>query len=406
MELSAIDNIGTGATKVLKNFHKLKQIVKDELTPITYSQSELYKLLKYTDRPIAANTLAKEMITMAEQGYEFKRTHANSYILNRDDCIAVADFIGVKKYRAETDGKAYIVQIQNLKGGVGKSMGTNMLATALVHMPRYLLKDIRVLIVDLDPQSTSTQHNAPENAINEGTYTSIALMCDDADKAEIDQHGIIKNVAHNIDIIPCSTGDGFYADDLDLPETRGNYKYQELLLKRIIEKYETDYDFILLDAGPHMDKVMKNCLWAVNGVYIPVPTTFYDFDSTLNFLSRLPIVMKQLVEDGMDLSKLDFVKPYISKSSNSENQQDKEVYENASIDLAEIFGHENTIKNDLPEEDVYERCAENGGTVFTIKPKDYPGSSAPFKRAKSAAEKWANELITGMMTHHKKRGSN
>lgn len=405
MELTFINNLGTSAAEVLHKFHGLKQDIKDHIAPLTYSQAEMHKLLKHTNRPIAANTLSKEMQIMADNGYEFQRTAANGYILSRADCIAIAEHLGVEKYRHTTNGKAFVFQVGSLKGGVGKSLGTNFIASALINIPKYLLKDMRVLIVDLDPQATSTQHNAPFGSMTESTYTSIAMMCSDVDKIDIQQNGIIRNGKQCIDIIPCSTLDGFYADELDLPETRGENKYQELLFERLIKKFENDYDFILLDAGPHMDKVLKNCLNTINGMYIPVPPTFYDFDSTLNFISRLPTVMKQLVEEGLDLSNLDFIKPYLSMVSTSENAQDKEIYENASTDLYEIFGFENVIKAPLPKEDVYQRCAENGATVFTIKAKDYPGSNDAFKRARDAAELWAKELIDGMISFHKKKGN-
>lgn len=406
MQYAEIKAIGANASNALEMFHEVRTDVKEMFQPLSYSQAEMYSLLRSTNRPIARNTLIEEMANMEAEGYKFSRVGGNDtgpYSLSHSDCIAIADRIGVNKYRVLSNGKAYVCFIQNLKGGVGKSLGTNMLATALVNLPKFLLKDIRVLIIDLDPQATSTQQNYPSNKLDDGVYTSIALMCEETDKEDIALNGI-KHTAHsNIDIIPCSTSDGFYADKINTDEVKGDNAYQELLLKRIINKFEGDYDFILLDAGPHMDSVLKNCLWAANGVYIPVPTTFYNFDSTLRFLQRLPVVFKELVNDGLDLRRLDFIKPYISKAPTSENSQDKEVYANAQSDLNGIFSFNNTIKHDLPEEDVYERCAETGGTVFTIRQKDYAGSREAYKRAKTHAELWAVELIEGMMAHHKQR---
>ncbi|EHA1127108.1 TPA: AAA family ATPase [Vibrio vulnificus] len=405
MTLNEIQRIGTVAGQKLQAMHEIKRDVR-ETTPIrTYSQVELHNMLKSTNRPISRNTLSAELAKMEKLGHTFDRPNGINFSLTQQDCIDVADFLNVEKYRTKTDGKAYVVVNQNLKGGVGKSMGTGLVATALTNMIKYILHDIRVCIIDLDPQATSTQQHTPSARISDGDYTSIALMCDDTDADEIRKFAVAKTENRNVDIIRCGTEDGFYADELDNEEVRGNQHFASLLLERVIKKIECDYDIIFLDAGPHMDKVMKNCLWAANAIYIPVPSTYYNYDSTLRFLERFPIVMKQLVEEGLDLARLDFIKPYLSKVPNNGNAHDKDIYESASADLNDIFTFNSTVKQPLPHEDVYERCAEMQRTIFTMKAKDYPGSNEAFKRALTSAEQWATELIEGIMYYHKKRGS-
>lgn len=192
MELSDVQTLGKRAGESLKILHKVKADVR-EMTPLRhYSQSELTAMLKSTNRPISRNTLSDEMAKMEDSGYEFVRTKADNFSLTQEDCIAVAEHLGVEKYRMRTDGKAYVVIVQNLKGGVGKSLSTGLVATALTNIPKYILADIRVLIIDLDPQGTSTQQHKPTHSLDEGDYTSVVLMCGDTDIEEIKQYAIKK----------------------------------------------------------------------------------------------------------------------------------------------------------------------------------------------------------------------
>ncbi|EGU46082.1 plasmid partition protein A, partial [Vibrio ichthyoenteri ATCC 700023] len=149
--------------------------VKQEVTQKTYSQRELQRLLKFTNRPVAMNTLKDVMINMSEQGIIFPKTSTNQYRLSISDCYKVADYLGVEKYR-DRGWDAFVCILQNLKGGVGKSLGTNMLADALTSLERYALLQNRVLIIDLDPQGTSTQQLLPGYDIADSDLTSILAM--------------------------------------------------------------------------------------------------------------------------------------------------------------------------------------------------------------------------------------
>lgn len=407
MELSEINSIGEKAGIALQDLHLVKNDVRD-VTPLpTYTQSELAQMLQYTNKPISRTRLSSVMDEMEANGYVFHREErgkSNPYVLTQEDCIKVAEHLGVTKYRNRTNGKAYVAQIQQLKGGVGKSLGTSFIATAVTYLSRYILSDRRVLIIDLDPQGTSTQQFNPVVALDETKYSSITLMCDDVSREDIIEYGIVKTDYRNVDIICCGTDDGFDAAFLGSKETRGNYEPYELLQKRIIEKVERDYDLILLDAGPHLDNVMLNCLWATNLALIPIPPTFYNFDSSLRFLQRLPIVINQLVEEGMDLSKLDDLRTYLTRVPINESEADKDVYAGAASKIIEVFGYDRLIKNNLPEEKPFERCVESGRTIFTMKAKDYQGSKDAFNRASLSAEKWASEAIEMITGFHIKQG--
>ncbi|KIP66044.1 hypothetical protein SN11_23415 [Vibrio harveyi] len=401
MLLRNIQDLGERAQRSRIARSEIQQEVKQEVTQKVYSQRELHRLLKFTNRPIAMNTLKDVMVSMSELGVVFPKTSTNQYRLSMNDCYLVADYLGVEKYR-DKELPAFVCILQNLKGGVGKSLGTNMLADALISLERYVLLQNRVLIIDLDPQGTSTQQLLPGYEISDSDLTSILAMASAGlSKEELLTHGVKSTSMNGIDILPCGTADGFLADDLDSEDICGNEKYFNLLRKRIIEPLRNDYDFILLDAGPHMDKVMKNCLAASNGIMIPIPPTFYNWDSTVRFVERLPVVIEDMVNDGFLLDDLHFIGAYTSKDISKKQQHDIDIYEGAVTEMYEIFGHQYVLKHSLPAEEAYERCTDSSATIFSIAKKDYTGSKDAYNRALTKATCWAQELVEMIMHYHK-----
>ncbi|QSV17580.1 ParA family protein [Photobacterium ganghwense] len=387
---------------------KFQQVIKRDYSTRLYSKREFQQHARLKNRPVGDKKLSEVIENLENEGHQFQRSKSNTYQLTMEDCFVIAERLGIEPYRSK-QRKAFVTIFQNLKGGVGKSLGTAMIVDALTLMDRYLLEQHRVLVIDLDPQATITQHFCPEYVQQEDSITSIlAMMRKDLTRDELyslDEHGFYRAIqkTHNsqVDVLPCVSDDGFLPDLLDDPEYCGKEKYFNLLLNRIIKLVEYDYDFIFLDAGPHMDKVMKNCLVAAHGFFVPVPPTFFNFDSTTRFLEKLPMVYEGLRSEGAAFDRHKFIAAYISKDpSNSNHEYDVDVYENAQKELVDILGFEYVIKHTLPDEDPYERCAEWSTTIFSMNKKDYTGSKDAFDRALNEAKSWAKEIIDMLHSYH------
>lgn len=61
-----------------------------------------------------------------------------------------------------------------------------------------------------------------------------------------------------------------------------------------------DYDFILIDTGPHLDPFLLNGLAASDLILTPTPPAQVDFHSTLKYLTRLPEMLETLEEEGIE----------------------------------------------------------------------------------------------------------
>ncbi|MCR4535517.1 ParA family protein [Shewanella xiamenensis] len=401
MDYTALIAMGARATSSRQFRSDVQKDVKNEVSKQTYSQRELHRLLKFTNKPIAMNTLKEVMLQQENEGVIFPRTASGQYQLSIEDCWKVGDYLGVTRYR-DKGLNAFVAILQNLKGGVGKSLGTNMLAEALILLDKYLMQQVRVLIIDLDPQGTSTQQVLPGYEISDSDLTSVLAMASKGlTRDELLLSGVKKTSITNLDILPCGTLDGFLADELDDLDITEGQPYFTLLHHRVIQNLAKDYDFIFLDAGPHMDKVMKNCIAAADGIFIPVPPTFYNWDSTVRFVERLPIVIEQMISDGYQCDKLKFISAYISKDVSNKRQHDQDIYQGAVSELYNIFGHQFVLKHPLPAEDAFERCTDSSTTIFSMIRKNYTGSTDAFNRSYIKASEWAKELIDMMVIYHK-----
>lgn len=356
---------------------------------LTFTPTELSRVL-----PCKSERQLRRLINDIEaEGHRtFSRKKNRQFALSLEDVYWLRDWYKVPTY-AKKEREAFVINIANLKGGVGKSTCSGMLAQGLTYYTDFVLEERRILVMDLDPQSSATKQLLGVFLGNSEEFMScMTLMASTDNTAEsIKKHSIKKTVWGNIDIIPATTEDAFMADQLPGVAEELNLPAYELLQRHVIDKVKHEYDFIIIDAGPHLDNVMRNCLVASDGVFIPVPPTSYDFDSTLKFIERLPEEIDSLQEQGYSLKML-FMDAFLNMEElESGNEIGRHYNDKALHELNQVFGYENVIQSGLCKEIPYQRCSEEGHTVFTISKSDYVkniGSADSYQRAKDGAVKW------------------
>ncbi|WP_367645939.1 ParA family protein [Paenarthrobacter ureafaciens] len=150
---------------------------------------------------------------------------------------------------------AQIFAFCNQKGGVGKSTTTFHMARAAV------LRGLRVLVVDNDPQGNLTAVAAAETVSEDQAGLADALS---ARAPETIPDVIVPGVWPGLDVVPTSGVTlGYVRDELVIAGAG-----REGRLREALAAVAGDYDLILIDCAPSLDQLTINGLTAAQGVVI------------------------------------------------------------------------------------------------------------------------------------------
>ncbi|MGC6657088.1 cellulose biosynthesis protein BcsQ [Pantoea ananatis] len=349
-----------------------------------YAKAALAKLPKLTRASVdyAVNE-------MEESGYQFDKRAAGSsvkYAMSIQNIIDIYHHRGVPKYR-DRHTEAFTLFVGNLKGGVSKTVSTVSLAHALRAHPHLLYEDLRILVIDLDPQSSATMFLNHERSVGLVEATAAQAMLQNVTRDELVSEFIVSSIIPGVDVLPASIDDAFIAsswDQLCATHLPGQ-NIHSVLYDNVVSKLKKDYDFIFIDSGPHLDAFLKNAIAASDLLMTPVPPAQVDFHSTLKYLTRLPELIGIIEESGA-LCRLQGNIGFMSKLS---NKADHKLCHSLA---KEIFGGD-MLDATLPRLDGFERCGESFDTVISANPSTYVGSSEALKNARSAAEDFAKAVF-------------
>ena len=172
-----------------------------------------------------------------------------------------------------------VIALFNQAGGVGKTTITQNLGYHLA------IKNHRVLLVDIDPQSSLTSFMGLEPSDLDITIYDILLNEDYQD--EDIQDSIHRNL-YSMDLLPANILLANAEQELIFAELR------ELRLKQILEPILDEYDYILIDCPPSLGILSHISLVAADYVLVPIQCQFKALKGTDSLLATVSRIKKRL----------------------------------------------------------------------------------------------------------------
>lgn len=167
------------------------------------------------------------------------------------------------------------IAVINQKGGSGKTTTAVNLAAGLAEKKR------NVLLIDLDPQGSTSSWLGIEDTDTKGLYDAFV------NKVHLDDIISKTDIAH-VDAIASSNW--LFGLEKALAHEVG----AETILKQQLKKISTAYDYILIDCPPNLGILTVNALSAVQEVIIPVEARVMALNGLVQLMQTIDVIKERL----------------------------------------------------------------------------------------------------------------
>ena len=269
---------------------------KDHLFP------PMSKALMETRSGLTRRKLDEAISRMEAAGHQFTKNNANHYSITLEEAHQIMAAAKVPTFaEGKGQGKSpWVINIQNQKGGTGKSMTAVHMAACLA---LNLEKRYRICLIDLDPQGSLRLFLNPQISGSEqaGIFSAVDVMLGNtptpADKDFLMKNVLLSTQYPNLKTIAAFPEDAmFNAEAWQSLASEGSLDVVELLKDKVIDQIADEFDIIMIDTGPHIDPLVWNAMYASNALLIPCAAKRLDWAATVNFFQHLPTVYSMFPE--------------------------------------------------------------------------------------------------------------
>lgn len=279
-----------------------------------------------------------------------------------------------KRYKRQENSAPIIQAISNFKGGSAKTVTTS-------HQAHYLaLQGLRVLVVDLDPQATTTfiiGGLIPDLEIDPDDTMCTTLLDDPNDITRV----IRRSHFTGVDFVPANLALqdvelGLPNPELSNVKTLGSPSSR---LKNALSLVQNNYDVILIDCGPNLGILTINAIIAANSLLIPIPPSMLDYASFVMLTGTLANLFEAINK------RVDVFRLLLTKHSGSNEARQIE-------NMIRKQFNEYVLNNYMSETVEIAKATNDLGTVYeTMHPR---GSRDTYKRAISYLDNVYGELLS------------
>lgn len=237
--------------------------------------------------------------------------------------------------------KALTITVGNLKGGVGKTTNSVLIAYTLAK------KGYKTLLIDKDAQANATKMLMLTKMAKEDDQITTLDKTIMRAVSEGDLSDIIVNIYDNLYLMPSNID--FENFSKFLFQNTNSQEEEDFFFDMLLEPLKKEFDFIIIDVPPMSKEITRNAVVTSDYVIISLQTQERSLTGAENYVAELD-KLNSLYD--LDLIVAGIL-PVLLKNKGT---VDEYILENAK----EIFGEENLFKTIVPQMERIKRFDING----------------------------------------------